>query len=127
ELFWIIRLSIILVTIFALIVGLDPASSVLNLVSYAWAGFAAAFGPAVLLSVFWKGTTRNGVLAGISTGGATVILWSMLTNAGIIPFLLYEIVPGFLFATIAIVFFSIFGPQPTAEMTREFELVQENR
>ncbi|SEA91520.1 sodium/proline symporter [Thalassobacillus cyri] len=125
ELFWVIRLAIIVVTGVALLVGLDPQSSILGLVSYAWAGFGAGFGPSVLLTLFWKGTTRNGVLAGIIVGGLTVIFWSLLSTAGIIPFELYELIPGFIFSTLAILIFSRVGSPPTKEMNKEFELAQQ--
>ncbi|KIH70822.1 sodium/proline symporter PutP [Salinicoccus roseus] len=124
ELFWIIRGSILLVITFATLVGLDPNSSVLGLVGYAWAGFGAAFGPALLFSLFWKDTTKNGVLAGIITGGITVVLWSMMTDNGIIPFELYELIPGFLFSSLAILMFSKVGSAPTADMRHEFEMAK---
>jgi sodium/proline symporter len=82
---------------------MNPESSVLGLVSYAWAGFGAAFGPAILFSLFWKDMNRNGALAGVVVGGITVVLWKQLSG-GI--FDLYEIVPGFIFASLAIVLLS---------------------
>lgn len=124
-LFWIIRGSIVLITTLAFIIGFSPQSSILDLVSYAWAGFAASFGPPVLFSVFWNGTTRNGVLGGIITGGITIILWSSFTKSGFIPFELYEIVPGFIFSCIAVYTFSKLGPKPTVEMKQEFELIND--
>ncbi|MFC2947651.1 sodium/proline symporter PutP [Virgibacillus sediminis] len=126
ELFGVIRLAIMTVIGIASVIGLNPDSSILGLVAYAWAGFGAAFGPAVLCSIFWKGTTRNGILVGIIVGGLTVIFWSLLTTAGIIPFTLYEIVPGFIFSTIAIFIFSKIGSPPSKEMTEEFELAKQS-
>jgi sodium/proline symporter len=80
-----------------------PDSKVLDLVAYAWAGFGAGFGPALLLTLYWQGTSRLGVLAGIVTGGVTVIVWKQL-DGGL--FDVYEIVPGFMFSMLAIIVFS---------------------
>lgn len=124
ELMGVIRLSIIVVIGIAVMIELNPESSILDLVAYAWASFGTAFGPAVLFSLYCTGTTRNGILAGIIVGGLTVIFWSILTSNGIIP--LYEIVPGFIFFTIAIIIFSKIGSRPTKEMNEEFELVQKS-
>jgi sodium/proline symporter len=92
---------------------------VLGLVSYAWAGFGAAFGPVVLISVVWKGMTRNGALAGILVGAVTVVVWKHFELLG-----LYEIIPGFIFASIAIVLFSLIGKGPTPGMQARFEAAE---
>ena len=101
--------------------AMTPDSSVLDLVSYAWAGFGAAFGPAVLLSLYWNGMNRNGALAGILVGGITIVVYKHLSGGW---FDLYEIVPGFVFSTIAIVAISKItgGPeQDIVERHQEFE------
>ncbi len=118
ELVWVSRLTVLVVAAVALFLALNPDSSVLDLVSYAWAGFGAAFGPAFLLSLFWKGMTREGALAGIITGGLTVLIWKQL-DGGI--FDLYEILPGFLFSMTAIVLFSRISKPPVKEITDEFD------
>lgn len=97
---WLGRAAVIVVSAAALLFALDPESKVLDLVAYAWAGFGAAFGPAILLSLYWPRMTGGGALAGIVTGGATVIVWKQLSG-GI--FEIYEIVPGFLLSMLAIV------------------------
>jgi sodium/proline symporter len=79
----------------------NPENTVLSLVAWAWAGFGAAFGPVVILSLYWKSMTRAGALAGILVGGMTVVLWKQLAPLGGI-FELYELVPGFLFSIAAI-------------------------
>ncbi|HSX71633.1 MAG TPA: sodium:proline symporter, partial [Pseudomonas sp.] len=89
---------------------------VLGLVSYAWAGFGAAFGPVVILSVLWKGMTRNGALAGMIVGAVTVVVWKNWIGLG-----LYEIIPGFILATLAIVVFSRIGNAPSAAMNKRFD------
>lgn len=87
----------------------------LGLVSYAWAGFGAAFGPVVLFSVMWSRMTRNGALAGMIIGALTVIIWKQFGWLG-----LYEIIPGFIFGSLGIVVFSLLGKAPSAEMQRRF-------
>jgi len=88
-------------------------------VSYAWAGFGAAFGPVVLLSLIWKRMTRNGALAGMIVGAATVLIWKQYAWFG-----LYEIIPGFLFACIAIVLFSLLGKGPSAAAQQRFDAAE---
>ena len=112
------RAAVLGLSIIALILAWDPDSSVLSLVSYAWAGFGAAFGPAIILSLYWKGMNRNGALAGIIVGGATVVIWKQL-EGGI--FDLYEIVPGFILATIAIVAVSAATGGPRKEVAEQHE------
>ncbi len=122
ELVWLSRLTVIAVAIIAGLVALNPESSVLDLVAYAWAGFGAAFGPAILMSLFWKRMTRQGALAGIIVGGVTVLVWKQLEGG---LFELYEIAPGFLFSVIAIVLCSVLSKEPTQEIVNEFDAVNE--
>jgi len=117
------RLGVILLSLLALYLALDPDSSVLGLVSYAWAGFGAAFGPVLILSVYWKRMNRNGALAGLLVGGATIVIWKQLSG-GI--FELYEIVPGIIFATTAIVLTSLLTARPEKSVTDQFELFERN-
>jgi sodium/proline symporter len=121
ELVWISRGSVVAVAVIAMLIAFDPDSSVLGLVSYAWGGFGATFGPIVLLSLFWRRMTRNGAVAGLLAGGITVIVWYNLSG-GI--FDLYEIVPGFILGLIAIVVFSLLDKEPAAELTEVFDRVQ---
>ncbi|MDP5292251.1 sodium/proline symporter PutP [Oceanimonas sp. CHS3-5] len=97
------RFAVIALSVIALILAFNPDSTVLGLVSYAWAGFGAAFGPALLFSLYWRNMNRNGALAGVLTGGVTVVVWKQLSGG---LFDLYEIVPGFVFASLAIVLVS---------------------
>lgn len=120
ELVWISRLAVIGVAIIAYIIGLNPESSVLRLVAYAWGGFGATFGPLVILSLFWKRMTLKGALGGIIVGGVTVIVWKQLSG-GI--FDLYEIVPGFLLSVITIIVVSLLDKKPAREITDEFDRV----
>jgi len=93
------RLAVLSIALLAFVLALDPQSRVLDLVAYAWAGFGAAFGPAVLLSLYWPGMTRLGALAGILAGGLTVVVWKQLQGG---LFDLYELLPGFLVSSLAI-------------------------
>ncbi len=128
ELVWVTRLSVIGIALLAIVLGLDPNNSILNIVAYAWAGFGAAFGPALLFSLFWRRTTRNGVLAGIIVGGITVLVWKQITGldiANVYPILkLYEIVPGFFLASLAIIIGSKLDKQPDKEITDVFDSVK---
>jgi len=107
ELVWIGRLMVLSIALLAIWIARDPDSRVLGLVAYAWAGFGAAFGPVVVLSLFWQRMTRNGAIAGIVTGAVTVVLWKFTGSA------LYEMVPGVIVATIAIVAVSLLGRAPS--------------
>ncbi len=99
ELLWVGRGAVLGIALLAYLLALDPENKVLDLVAWAWAGFGAAFGPAIVLSLYWPRMTRNGALAGMLVGGLTVILWKQ--GSGPI-FALYEMVPGVLLSTLAI-------------------------
>jgi sodium/proline symporter len=116
ELVWVGRIMVLVVALIAIALAANPENRVLGLVSYAWAGFGAAFGPVVLISVLWKRMTRNGALAGMLVGAITVIVWKHFELLG-----LYEIIPGFLFGCIAIVVVSLMGRSPSATITERFD------
>lgn len=120
ELIWIGRAAVVVIALLALYFALNPESTVLGLVSYVWAGFGAAFGPAILLSLFWKRMNRHGALAGILLGGITVVVWKQLSGG---LFDLYEIIPGFLLATLAIIVVSLLTAEPDAELQATFDEV----
>lgn len=119
ELVWVGRLTVLAVALLAIGLAADPDSRVLGLVSYAWAGFGAAFGPVVVISLLWKGMTRNGALAGMLVGAATVIVWKQAGWFG-----LYEMVPGVVLASLAIVVFSRLDRAPSPTMQATFDAVQ---
>ncbi|MBY6052957.1 sodium/proline symporter PutP [Cytobacillus firmus] len=112
------RIAVLGIAIIAIFLGYNPESKVLELVSYAWAGFGAAFGPVIILSLFWKRMTRNGALAGIIVGAVTVIVWAQLTGG---LFDLYELAPGFLFAALAIIVVSLLDKSPSAEVQEQYD------
>jgi sodium/proline symporter len=118
ELVWVGRAAVLAVALLAIFIARDPASRVLGLVSYAWAGFGAAFGPVVLFSLFWQRMTREGALAGIVVGALTVIFWKQTGSA------LYEMVPGVIAASLAIVIGSLLSRAPSAEVQARHQQVQ---
>ena len=109
ELVWIGRAGVIVIALLAMLIASDPQSRVLDIVAYAWAGFGAGFGPAVLLSLTWRRMTRNGALAGIVVGAVTVVIWANL-DGGL--FNIYEILPGFMIGSAAIAIVSFYGTPP---------------
>jgi SSS family solute:Na+ symporter/sodium/proline symporter len=127
ELVFIGRLSVFLVAMAAIVLAYDRSSNILTLVSNAWAGFGAAFGPVVLFSLFWRGMNRQGAIAGMLTGAATVILWVYLpveVNGQRLSALIYEIVPGFILASLAVYLVSKLTAKPSASMTATFEQME---
>ena len=106
----------------AVFLGFNPDSFILDMVAYAWAGFGAAFGPALLMSLFWRRTTKAGVIAGIIIGGSTVLIWKQFNFLG-----LYEIVPGFIFALIAIYVVSKMTTEPDKDILKTFDKVGESK
>jgi sodium/proline symporter len=122
ELVWVSRGTVIGVAAIACAIALKPESSVLALVSYAWAGFGATFGPLVLMSLYWKRMTRNGAIAGIIGGGITVLVWKHLEGG---LFDLYEIVPGFLVSIFLIILVSLLDRRPGAEVLDQFIKAQD--
>lgn len=124
------RISVVLVAVVAIFLASDPDSSVLSLVSNAWAGFGAAFGPLVVISLMWKRMNRNGALAGMIVGAVTVILWvygGFETSAGVpLNDWLYAIIPGFILSSIAIVIGSLATAEPSAHIKAKFEEMETN-
>ncbi|MEN0107273.1 MAG: sodium/proline symporter PutP [Pseudomonas sp.] len=116
ELVWVGRAMVLLVAVISIALAADPDSKVLGLVSYAWAGFGAAFGPVVIFSLLWKRMTRNGALAGMLVGALTVVLWKEFVGLG-----LYEIIPGFILGSLCIVVFSLIDKAPSASIQKRFE------
>jgi len=122
TLVWIGRGAVLVIAAIACFLALDPESKVLELVAYAWAGFGAAFGPVLLLSLYWDRMTRHAALAGMITGAITVIVWKQLSG-GI--FELYEIVPGFLLSGLVAIAVSRLGPGPATGVVDKFHRARE--
>ncbi|KPL96746.1 MULTISPECIES: sodium/proline symporter PutP [Vibrio] len=117
------RFAVILISLIALVLAMTPDSSVLGLVSYAWAGFGAAFGPAIVLSLYWSRMNRNGALAGIVVGGVTIVLWKQFTGGW---FDVYEIVPGIILSTLSIVIVSLITGEPEDEVKKQHAEFKKN-
>lgn len=117
ELVFVGRLSVLAVSILALWLAWEQNNTILGLVSYAWAGFGAAFGPVIILSLYWVRMTKWGALAGMVMGALTVIIWSNLGLSEI----MYEIVPGFAASLLAIYLVSIFTSKPSIHEVAKFD------
>jgi len=109
ELVWFGRAMVLAVALLAIWIARDPDSRVLGLVSYAWAGFGAAFGPVVVASLFWKRMTVMGALLGMLAGAVVVMFWKKYTGSD-----LYEMVPGVIAATVGIIIGSLLDEAPSA-------------
>ena len=121
ELVWVGRFMVLAIAVLAIGLASNPDSKVLGLVAYAWAGFGAAFGPLIILSLFWKRMTLNGAIAGIIVGAVTVIVWkNTMASTG-----LYEIIPGFIFSFISIIVVSLLEKAPPPEVIQRFEQADE--
>lgn len=118
------RISVVVISIIAVFLALDPSSSVFRIVSFAWAGFGAAFGPIILFALFWKRTTKWGALAGMVSGGVMVFLWKyVIAGLGGI-FAIYELLPAFVVACIAVVVVSLMTKKPDEDIQNTFEEVK---
>ncbi len=118
ELLLVSRIAVVVIAVLALFIASDRESRVLDLVSYAWAGFGAAFGPVIVFSLFWRKMTALAAIVGMISGAVTVVVWSNL-EGGI--FDLYEIVPGFLFASVLVILLSLMKPQQGQQALRQFD------
>jgi sodium/proline symporter len=119
HLVWVGRFIVIVLALLALLLAQDPESSVLDLVAYAWAGFGAAFGPVMILSLFWRNMNRAGAIAGILIGACTVVIWKQLSGA---VFDIYEIVPGFILSTLSIIVVSKYTRPPEAKVLEMYDM-----
>lgn len=132
TLMWISRGTVIAVAVIAYFIALDENSSVMGLVSYAWAGLGAAFGPAMLLSLFWKRMTMSGAVAGIISGGASVVIWEMvpmIPSDGAMLTLsagtgIYSLLPAFAIALAAIIIVSLCTKVDSAKVADLFQKVK---
>lgn len=115
------RVTLVIIAIIAMIIALDENSVIFTVVSFAWAGFGATFGPVMLFSLFWKRVTRSGAIAGMLAGGGMVFIWKLLIKpmGGILG--IYELFPAFVISCIAIVAVSLLSEEPSGEIQEEFE------
>ena len=118
------RLTVVAISVVSVFLAWNPNSSVFNIVSFAWAGFGASFGPLVIASLFWKRTNKWGALAGMLMGGVSVFVWKYLIRPLGGAFDIYELLPAFVLSAIAIVAVSLLTKKPDAEIVEEFESVK---
>lgn len=117
------RGAVIVITVLGVLLALDPESSVFEIVSFAWAGFGAAFGPLVLLALFWKRSNKWGALAAMISGGATVFIWKFLIAPLGGVFAIYELLPAFVVAVVCGIAVSLLTKAPDKDITDTFERV----
>lgn len=117
------RITLLIIALVAVFLARDPNSSVFNIVSFAWAGFGAVFGPVVLSALFWKRSNWQGALAGMISGGAMVFIWKYLVRPLGGAWDIYELLPAFLVSCAAIVLVSLLTKAPSKEIVEEFESV----
>ena len=117
------RLTLLAIAAVAIVIALDENSVIFTIVSFAWAGFGATFGPLMLFSLFWKRTNRAGAIAGMVSGGVMVFFWKLVIRplGGVLN--IYELLPAFIFSCICIVVVSLLTEKPSDEITAEFEAV----
>lgn len=117
------RITLLIIALVAVFLARDPNSSVFNIVSFAWAGFGAVFGPVVLFALFWKRSNWQGALAGMISGGAMVFIWKYLVRPLGGAWDIYELLPAFLVSCAAIIVVSLLTKAPSKEIVEEFESV----
>ncbi len=118
------RITLLLVTAIAILIALDENSVIFTIVSFAWAGFGATFGPLMLMSLFWKRINRAGAIAGMIGGGCMVFIWNLLIRPLGGAWDIYELLPAFLFSCLCIVVVSLLTAPPAEEIQKEFEEVR---
>ena len=117
------RITLLVIALIAIIIALDENSVIFRIVSFAWAGFGATFGPIMLFSLFWKRTTRAGAIAGMVGGAGMVFLWKLVISKLGGVFAIYELLPAFVFSAICIVVVSLLTPPPSKEIEEDFDAV----
>ncbi len=118
------RITLLVISIVAILFALDENSVIFGIVSFAWAGFGATFGPLMLFSLFWKRITKAGAIAGMVGGAGMVFLWNLVISKLGGVFAIYELLPAFIFSSICIVIVSLITPAPSAEIQKEFDEVK---
>ena len=104
--------------------ALDEDSVIFKIVSFAWAGFGATFGPLMIFSLFWKRTTKEGAIAGMISGAGMVFIWKLLISKLGGGWAIYELLPAFIFSSIVIVVVSLLTKKPSGEICEDFEAVK---
>ncbi len=118
------RITLLVIAVIAIVLALDESSVIFSLVSFAWAGFGATFGPLMLFSLFWKRVNRAGAIAGMVSGAAMVFIWKLLISQLGGVFAIYELLPAFIISSIFIVVVSLLTSPPSEEVQADFEAVK---
>ena len=118
------RITLLVIALIAIVIALDEDSVIFSIVSFAWAGFGATFGPLMLFSLFWKRVNRAGAIAGMVGGAAMVFLWKLVISKLGGAFGIYELLPAFIFSSICIVVVSLLTKAPSKEIEGDFEAVK---
>lgn len=124
QVMWCSRITLVVITIIAMIIAWNSDSTIFGITSFAWAGFGAAFGPLMLLCLFWKRTTYQGAVAGMIAGGAMVFIWKLLIKPLGGAFAIYELLPAFIFSAVVIVVVSLCTAKPDDAVIAEFDKVK---
>lgn len=124
QVMWVSRITLVVIALVAMVIAMDEESVIFTIVSFAWAGFGATFGPLVIFSLFWKRINRAGAIAGMLGGGGMVFFWKLVIRplGGI--WNIYELLPAFLFSCLLIVVVSLLTKAPSKEIQEEFEAVK---
>ena len=118
------RVILLLIAVAGVVIAMDENSVIFTIVSFAWAGFGAVFGPIMLFSLFWKRTTQAGAVAGMVTGGVMVFLWKLVLKPLGGVFGIYELFPAFVLSCLVILVVSLLTPVPSAQIQQEFDLAR---
>jgi sodium/proline symporter len=118
------RITLLVIALIAVVIALDEDSVIFNIVSFAWAGFGATFGPLMILSLFWKRINRWGAIAGMVGGAGMVFLWKLVISQLGGVFAIYELLPAFLFSALCIVAVSLLTKAPDQAICEDFEAVK---
>ncbi len=124
QVMWMSRITLLVLTLIGVVIALDENSVIFQIVSFAWAGFGATFGPLMIFSLFWKRINKAGAIAGMISGAGMVFLWKLVLSKLGGVFAIYELLPAFIFSSICIVVFSLITKAPSKEIEEDFEAVR---
>ena len=123
QVMWVSRITLLVIAAIAMVIAMDENSVIFSIVSFAWAGFGATFGPLMLFSLFWKRTTHAGAVAGMVAGGVSVFVWKLAIAPLGGALAIYELLPAFIISSVVIVVVSLLTPAPSKEILQDFEAV----
>lgn len=124
QVMWVSRITLLVLALVGVVIALDENSVIFQIVSFAWAGFGATFGPLMLFSLFWKRVNKPGAIAGMVGGAGMVFLWKLVISGFGGVFAIYELLPAFLFSSLCIVVVSLLTKAPSKEIEEDFEAVR---